>query len=145
MAGEKSATYSGQLLALLFNGTTIANVAINATSSPLTNIYVALHTADPTAGGTQASNEISYTPYARVAVARTSGGWTVTGASASPVGSIVFATPTGSPSGTATFFSVGFASSGATTFFYTGPITPSITLVAGIAPILTPATTVTEA
>jgi hypothetical protein len=145
MAGEKSTTYSGQLLGLLFNATTIANVAINATSGPLTNLFIALHTADPTASGTQASNEVSYTPYARVSVARSAGGWTVTGASVSPVSNIVFPTPTGSPSGVATFWSVGSASSGATTFFYAGPITPSITLTAGIPPTLTPASTVTEA
>ena len=57
----------------------IANLADNAASSPLTNLYVALHTADPGESGTQSTNEISYTSYARVAVARSSAGWTVTG------------------------------------------------------------------
>src|ERR1700723_1778739 len=113
MAGEKSTTYSGQLLALLFNATTIPSIAINATSAPLTNLYCALHTADPTASGTQTTNEISYTGYARVAVARSTGGWTVTSASVSPVANVVFGTPTGSPSATATFWSVGTAASGA--------------------------------
>jgi hypothetical protein len=145
MAGEKSATYSGQLLALLFNATTIPNVAINATSAPLTNLYVALHSADPTATGNQTTNEIAYTPYARVAVARTTGGWVISGASASPVANIIFPTPSGTPSATATFFSVGSAASGAGTIFYTGPISPSIVVTTGLPPTLTPATTATEA
>ena len=144
MAGEKSTTYSGQLLALLFNGTTIANVAINATSSPITNIYIALHTADPTAGGTQSSNEVAYTGYARVAVARTTGGWTITGNSVSPVANIIFPIGTGG-SGTATYWSAGLASSGATEFFYSAPISPSIVLGNGVTPTLTTASYFAEA
>jgi hypothetical protein len=145
MAGEKSTTYSGQILALLFNATTIPSIAINATSSPLTNLYCALHTADPTAAGTQTTNEISYTGYARVAVARSTGGWTVTSASVSPVANVVFGTPTGSPSATATFWSVGTAASGAGTMLYAAPISPTITITAGLPPTLTTASTWTEA
>src|ERR1700685_67448 len=107
MAGEKSAAYSGQILALYFNATTIPNIAINATSSPLTNLFVALHTADPTASGTQNSFEVSYTGYDRAPVARTTGGWVVSGASVSPAANIVFPTPTGAATQTATFFSIG--------------------------------------
>lgn len=145
MAGEKGATYSGQLLALLFNATTIPNIAVNATASPLTSIYVSLHTADPTASGTQSTNEITYSPYARVAVARTTGGWVITGASASPATNIIFPTPTGSPSGTATFWAVGTAPTGAGTLLYAGPVSPTITLTSGVPPILTTASTWTEA
>ena len=73
MAG-KSDTFENDLLKLIFNATAIANISDNAASSPLTNLFVALHTADPTDSGTQTSNEVAYTSYARVAVARTSGG-----------------------------------------------------------------------
>ena len=66
----KSTTFDGQLLALIFNGTSIANIADNAASTPLTNLWVALHTADPTAAGNQTSSECNYTSYARVSVAR---------------------------------------------------------------------------
>ena len=72
MAG-KSATFENDILKLIFNGTAITNVADNAATSPLANLYVSLHTADPTDAGNQTSNEISYTGYARVAVARNSG------------------------------------------------------------------------
>jgi hypothetical protein len=145
MAGEKSTTFSGQLLALLFNATTIPNVAVNATSSPLTNLYVSLHTADPGKAGVQTTNEISYTGYARVAVARTSGGWVVTSASVSPAANIIWPTPSGSPTATATNWAVGSASSGAGEIFYTGPLSPTIAITAGLPPTMTPASTVTEA
>ena len=145
MAGEKSATYSGQLLALYFNATPITGIAINATSSPLTNIYCSLHTADPTASGNQTTNEVAYTGYARVAVVRTTGGWVITGASASPVANIVFGTPSGSPSATATYWAVGDAATGAGTMRYAAPISPSIVITVGLPPTLTTASTWTEA
>lgn len=41
------------------------------------SLYVSLHTADPGVAGDQSTNEATYTSYARVAVARTTGGWTI--------------------------------------------------------------------
>lgn len=40
------------------------------------SFYISLHTASP-AGGNQQTSEATYTGYARVAVARSAGGWTV--------------------------------------------------------------------
>ena len=145
MPGEKSATFSAQMLALVFNGTTIPNIAINATSAPLTNLFCSLHTADPTAAGTQATSEVSYTGYARVAVARTTGGWIQSGQSVDPVAPIVFPTPTGSAGQVATWFGVGVASSGASTFLYAVPISPTITVTVGIPPSVTTASAIQEA
>lgn len=139
----KSSTTSSDILKLYYNGTAIANLADNAATSPFTNIYVALHTADPTAAGTQSSSEVSYTGYARVAVPRTTGGWTVTGTSASPVANIVFGACTAG-SATATYFSTGIAVSGATKILHSGPISPSISISTGTTPQLTTATTITE-
>jgi hypothetical protein len=139
----KSLTYSGDLLKLAFNATPIANIADNATTSPLTSLYVALHTADPGTGGSQTTSEIAYTSYARAAVARTSGGWTITSNSVSPNTTISFTPGTGG-TGTATFFSVGTAASGAGKVLYSGAISPSIVCGSGITPQLTAASTVTE-
>lgn len=139
----KGTAFSSSLLALIFNATTIANVAQNASSSPLTNLYVALHTADPTSGGNQASSEASYTGYARVAVARSSGGWTVTSNSVSPAATVSFPACTGGTN-TITNFSIGSASSGAGEIFYTGTVTPNISVANGVTPQLTTASTVTE-
>ena len=89
-AAGKGDTFENDLLKLIFNATAIANIADNAASAPLTNLYVALHTADPTDAGAQNASEAAYTGYARVSVARTSGGWTVSGNSVSPVANIDF-------------------------------------------------------
>ena len=63
------------ILALIYNATAWANVADNAASAPLTNIALALATASYTGASTLASNEATYTNYARVNVARTTSGW----------------------------------------------------------------------
>src|SRR6185437_9735789 len=75
----KSDYLENAVLLLVFNATAIANIADNAATSPLTNLFVALHTADPTDAGNQSSSEATYTSYARQSVARTSAGWTVSG------------------------------------------------------------------
>ena len=140
----KSTTTNNDLLKLIFNATAIANIADNAAASPLTNLYLALHTADPGAGGTQATSEVTYTSYARVAVARTTGGWTASSASStSLVAAATFPAGTGG-SGTATFFSIGVASSGATKILYSGALTVSIVTGNGITPQLLATTSVTE-
>jgi len=139
----KSSTFDSDLLKLIFNGTTIANLADNTVTSPLTSLYVALHTADPGVGGTQSTNEITYTSYARVNVNRNSGGWAVTGSSVSPVATIAFPACTGGTN-TITFFSVGATGVGATKIYYSGTVTPNIVVTTGVTPQLTTASTVTE-
>ena len=131
------------MLKLFLNGTAIADLAENDATSPATNIYVSLHTADPGEAGTQSTNEIAYTSYSRVAVARTTGGWTVASGSASPVANIDFPQATGG-SGTATHFGVGTASSGAGYLLYSGTVTPNIVVSNGVQPRLTTASTITE-
>jgi hypothetical protein len=140
---SKSNTFENDWLKLIFNATAIANLADNAASSPLTNLYVSLHTADPGEAGNQTTNETSYTSYARVAVARTTGGWTVTNNSVSPVANIDFPAATGG-SGTITYFGVGSASSGSGVLYYSGTVTPSISVTSGVTPRLTTASTITE-
>jgi len=137
-----SATFSNQVLALIFNGTAITGLAQNTTSSPYTSLYIALHTADPT-GGTQSTSEIAYTGYARVAVTRTSGGFVVTSNVLNPAANIVFPTGSGG-SGTATFMSIGVNATGATELLWSGGIAPSIVCGSGVTPTLTTATSLTQ-
>lgn len=139
----KSTTFSNDLLKLIYNATAIANLADNAASAPLTNIYVALHTADPGAAGSQSTNEVSYTGYARQAVARTTGGWTVTSNSVSPVANIVFPQSSGGTP-TASHFSTGVAASGATKIHHSGTVTPNIVVSTTVSQTLTNASTITE-
>lgn len=141
---SKSNTFENDLLALIFNGTPIANIADNAASSPLTNLYLSLHTADPGEAGDQTTNEIAYTGYARVAVARTAGGWTVTGNSVSPVASIDFPEMTGGAGGTAIYAAIGTAASGAGKILYSGALTPSVLVADGVIPRIKNTSTITE-
>jgi hypothetical protein len=140
---SKGDTFENDLLKLIFNATAIANIADNAASSPLTNLFVALHTADPGEAGTQATSEATYTSYARVSVARTSGGWTVTTSSVSPAATISFPACTGGTN-TITHFSIGVATSGATKILYSGTVTPNMSVSTGVTPQLATSSTVTE-
>jgi hypothetical protein len=141
---SKGDTFENDLLKLIFNATPIANIADNAASSPLTQLFVALHTADPGEAGNQSTSEASYTGYARVGVNRNSGGWTVTGNSVSPAANINFGTWTAGSVTPLTHFSIGVASSGATKILYKGPLSSSITPGAGVTPGLSTATVITE-
>ena len=141
---SKSNAFETDVLGLIFNGTPIANIADNASVSPLTNLYVALHTADPGEAGTQATNEVAYTGYARVAVARTSGGWTVGAGTVSPNANIEFGEMTAGTSGNATHASIGVAASGATKILYKGALTPAIAYAIGVIPRIKTTSTITE-
>jgi len=141
---SKGDTFENDLLKMIFQATGIANICDNAAASPLTALFVALHTGDPGEAGTQATNETAYTGYARVSVARTAGGWTVTGNSVSPVANVDFGECTASPGGAITHASVGVASSGATKLLYSGALTPNITMAVGVIPRIKPTSTITE-
>lgn len=143
MAG-KSAAFENDLLKLIFNGTAISLIADNTATTPLTNLYIALHTSDPTDAGTQTSGEIAYTGYARVAVARTSGGWTITASSVSPVANIDFGLMTAGAGGTVTNWSIGTLTSGAGKILYSGTVSPTLSVVNGVIPRISTASTVTE-
>lgn len=133
MTGTAS-TFANDLLLLLFQGATIANVAQNA-ASPITNIFVSLHTADPTSGN-QTTSEAAYTSYARVAVARTSSGWTVSTNTVVPVATISFPAATGG-SETEAFAGLGTLTSGTGLLLFAGAISPTIAVSNGVTPQLT--------
>lgn len=130
---SKGNTFENDLMKLIFNGTAIANIADNAASSPLTNLYVSLHTADPGEGGDQTSSEATYTSYARVAVSRDSGGWTVTANEAENAALVQFPQCTGG-SNTITYVGVGTASSSTGKLLYSGALSSSLSVSSGIQP-----------
>lgn len=129
----KSTTFSNDLTALIFNATAIANIADNAGSSPITNLYLSLHTATPGIGGSQLTNETSYTNYTRVAVARTVGGWTVASGAASNAALVQFPA-CGVTGATITHVAIGTASSGAGKVLYAGPLNSSLAVANLIQP-----------
>lgn len=137
MSGSNATENS--LLLLLFNNTNFANVG-DATglrgSTTAGSFFIALHTADPGEAGDQTTSEAAYTGYARVAVARSSAGFTVSGTAPTQVAnaaSVAFPLCTASSS-VCTFFSVGLITSGASVILVSGALTASLSVSAGITP-----------
>jgi hypothetical protein len=133
---SKSNTWENEFLKLVFTNIAaplIGDAAGLQPSAAAGNLYVALHSADPGEAGDQSTSEVAYTSYARVAVPRTTGGWTVVANGVDNAAEISFPACTGS-SATATHFSVGTASSGAGKILYSGALTASLAISNGITP-----------
>lgn len=143
---SKSNTHENDYLKLIFNNTTMSLVG-DATgivgSGVAGSLYVSLHTADPGEAGDQTTNEVAYTSYARVAVARSGAGFTVSTNTVALVANVGFPAGTGG-SGTATHWGIGASSSGAGKLLYKGAISPTIVCGNGVTPQLTAGTVVTE-
>jgi len=131
---------------LIFQNVALANIGTVAglqPSSSAGSLYLSLHTASPGTTGNQATNEVSYTGYARVAVARSSAGWTRSADVTSLFATANFPQCTGG-SATATYAGIGTDSSGNGHLLYYGAITPSLAISNGITPQLTTGSTITE-
>lgn len=143
---SKSNAWETALLQLLFNNSNAANIGDTTGlrgSTTAGSLYVSLHTADPGEAGDQSSSETVYGSYARVAVARSGSGWTVTANSVSPAALISFPTCTAGTA-TITHFGIGTASSGTGVLLYSGTVTPNIVVASGVTPQLTTSSTITE-
>ena len=97
------------------------------------SFYVSLHTSDPGEAGNQTTNECSYTGYARVAVARSGAGWTVSSANVSNTSAVTYAICTAGTS-TATHFGIGSDLSGTGNLFFKGALAASLAISAGVTP-----------
>jgi len=132
------------ILALIFNATTWANYAINATSSPETNIVAALATADPGDTGTMSTSESTYTNYARQNIARTTSGFTAPSGGSTAFNANVDFPSSGASGTTITHGQLGKSGGGAADVIVNGAISPNISIPsAGVIPRLTTASTVT--
>ncbi len=130
----KSTATCNSILALIFNATAWADIAQNDGSGPLTDLYVSLHTADPGVGNSQATNETAYTNYARVAVARTTGGWDVPASGATQNAALIQFAQCGASGATLTHVAIGTDSSGAGRVLYAGALSSSLAVANGIQP-----------
>jgi hypothetical protein len=133
---SKGNTFENELLLHLFNNSDVANVG-DATglrgSTAAGSLYVSLHTGDPGEAGSQTTSECAYGSYARVAVARSGAGWTVSGNAVSNAALIQFPQCT-SGSETITHFAVGTSSGGAGKILYKGALSSSLAVSSGIQP-----------
>ena len=128
------------LLNLLFNNVDWANIGDAAglqNSATAGSFYVRLHIADPGEAGTGSTNEVAYTGYAPVAVARSAGGFTVSGNQVSNTATVQFGECTAG-SATATHFSVCDGSGGAAVIIYSGALSASRAISSGITPLFNP-------
>ena len=133
---SKSNTFENDLLLLVFNNTDITLIGDAAglqNSASAGSLYVSLHTADPGEAGDQTTNETAYTDYARVAVARSGAGWTVTGNAVANAALVQFP-QCGVTGATLTHFGVGTDSSGAGKLLYSGALSASLAVSSGIQP-----------
>jgi len=134
---SKSNQFENSLLQLLFNNVDIANIGDAAglqNSATAGSFYLALHTADPGEAGNQTTNECAYGSYDRVAIARSAGGWTVSGATAVNTALAQFPECT-SGSETITYVSIGaedYPTAGM--ILYSGALTASRSVSTGIQP-----------
>jgi hypothetical protein len=132
-----SNTSETKLLQLLFQNDAwelIGDASGLQPSATAGSFYVALHTTDPADAGDQTTNEISYTGYARVAVARTAAKWSVSGATVSNIDAVQFGECTAG-SASAAYFSVGTAASGAGSILYSGQLSATRAISSGITPL----------
>ena len=114
----------------------MAMAAINATAGPLTNLWLALHSAPVSVGGDQSNNEITTLGgLVRIAVVRTSLGWAPVSASQqmrnaalAQFGEIASGTAT------ATDISIGTSVGNPSTVLYAGSLTAPRSLSTGIQP-----------
>lgn len=123
-------------LDLLFLNTDWANIGDAAglqNSAAAGSLYISLHTGDPGEAGDQTTSEAAYTSYARVAVARTGGGWTRSVSTMSNTALVQFPQCTGS-SATVTHFAIGTSSSGAGQIILSGVLSASLAISSGIQP-----------
>ena len=109
---SKSNVQETAYLKLLYQNIAMANIGDAAGLQPSAtagNFYVALYTDDPTDADT--GTEANYTSYARVAVPRSTSGWTVSGNVVSNATLITFPVSTGGAN-TLTHFGIHTASTG---------------------------------
>jgi len=126
-----------QYLQLIYNNTAITLIgdAAGILGSAADGVfYISLHTGDPGEGGDQTTTEATYTSYARVSVARTTGGFTISGNQVENAAAVTFPQATGG-SNTITHFGVGTALSGAGgKLIGSGALTSSLAVTNNITP-----------
>lgn len=108
-------------------------VGTNVSWDGNSDLYLALHTADPGEAGSAVTSEAAYTSYARVAVTRATD-FTVSGNTVSNTNQETFPQCTGG-SETITYASIVTSSSGAGTIIVKAALDSSISVSTGVQPL----------
>jgi hypothetical protein len=130
----KGTVTCNNILGLYYNATAIANIADNASASPITAVGMALATASYSASSTLASNETAYTNYVRQAPARTTGGWTAPSSGATSNAAAIEYPQCGVTGATITSAATGKSVAGAADVFHYGDLNAPIAVSLQIQP-----------
>ena len=129
--------FEDDLLDLIFTNVAAPNVGDAGGLQPSVgagSFFTSLHTAAPAESVSDQENlEATYTPYARVGVARSLAGWTVASGVVDNDAAITFPQAT-SGSDTVTHFGLGFAASGVGFLNMVGTLAASLAISVGITP-----------
>lgn len=132
---SKADTWENGLLKLVFNNDDFTGLGDGGGvrgSSSAGSLYISLHTADPGEAGNQSTSEVSISSYARVAVARSSSGWNVSGSTVENVNAVTF--PEADGSATITHFGIGTDADGSGKLLYKGQLTNPLSVSSGVTP-----------
>lgn len=132
-----SNTFEDGVLKLIFNNTAFAGIGDAAGlpgSVAAGSFYISLHTADPGEAGTAVTSETAYTNYARVAVARSTAGFTVSGATQVANAAAVNFPAGGATGSTVTHFGIVSTASGAGALHFKAPLAASLAVSNGVTP-----------
>lgn len=131
MAGSFSNTAENSIINAIFRAVAWANMLDNAASSPATTFDISLHTAAGADSDSHNTNEATYTGYARVSIARSTGGWdAASGGATQNTAAITFAACTAGSNTIQSFKII----RGATEVIAWGDLTASLAVSAGITP-----------
>lgn len=139
---SKSNVLENDYMKLMFNNiamTLVGDAAGILPSAAAGNLYLSLLTGDPGEAADQTTNEAAYTGYARVAVARSSAGFTVSANAVNLTANADFPVCTAAPGATLTHFGIGTAANGAGKLLYKGTLTPNVVMNIGVQPRITTA------
>lgn len=132
-----SNTFETSLLGLIFNNAAIANLGDTAGpsgSAAAGSLFISLHSADVGETGNQSTSELAYAGYARIPVARTSAGWTITGSTVVNAAQIQFPQCTAGL-GNASNFAIGCSASGPGVVVLKGALSSTLAISSGITPL----------
>lgn len=138
--------FANSVAQLIFWNTNIANIG-DATglrgASTVGNLWIALYTASPGLAGTATTNEVTYTGYARIQLARSNSAWVISGNVVSPISDQSFPANSGGTTQTATHFGIVNTASGAGILLISGTLSPSQVIAPLAIPRIKAASTLT--
>lgn len=133
----KSLTLSDAMLKTVFHGDDFTLL------DSVSTFYLSLHTSSPGQSGDQSTNEVSYTPYARLPVSRSGTEFISTSGKMTLAEDQGFAEVTAG-SGVASYVGIGLAETGTGTLLYYGPFSPTVTINPGTTPTVGAGTVISE-